>query len=93
MRLRRSFSFAIAVYLVAWLPGGSAMAQPSGDVLRDPLAFSRVDPAAEAVPLTVNYQATGETREAMGRYLLADSRELYLRSSTLAAVLKAGRYW
>ncbi len=38
-------------------------------------------------------QATGETRRAMGRYLLAGSQEMYLRSATLATILKAGRYW
>ena len=83
----------LAVLLLGLLLGAVAFAQEGADPYQDPLAFSRVDPAAEALPLTVYYQATGETREAMGRTLLAGSDEMYLRSSTLAAVLKAGRYW
>jgi N-acetylmuramoyl-L-alanine amidase len=63
------------------------------DTYLDPLAYSRVNPEAESIPLNVKYQATGETRRAMGRYLLADSQEMYLRSATLATILKAGRYW
>ncbi len=55
--------------------------------------FPGSTPTAESVPLTIKYQATGETRRAMGRYLLADSQEMYLRSATLATILKAGRYW
>jgi N-acetylmuramoyl-L-alanine amidase len=65
----------------------------TGDTYLDPLAFARVDPGAESIPLSVKYQATGETRRAMGRYLLVDSQEMYLRSATLATILKAGRYW
>ena len=49
---------------------GGAVAQESTLEGQGALVLSQVDPAAEAVPLTVNYQATGETREAMGRYLL-----------------------
>ena len=45
------------------------------------------------MPLTVRYQATGETRAVTGRYLLAGSQEMYLRSATVAAVFKAGRFW
>ncbi len=64
-----------------------------GDTYLDPLAFSRINPDAESLPLTIKYQATGETRRAMGRQLLVDSQEMYLRSATLATILKAGRYW
>jgi len=64
-----------------------------GDTFLDPLAYTRVNAAAEAVPLTIRYQATGETRRAMGRQLLTDSSEMYLRSASLAIILKAGRYW
>jgi len=72
---------------------GGAFAQEGTLEGQGALVLSQVDPAAEAVPLTVNYQATGETREAMGRYLLDGSQEMYLRSASLAAILKAGRYW
>jgi N-acetylmuramoyl-L-alanine amidase len=78
----------LAVTGAAAQTGGEA-----GDTYLDPVAYSRVNPTAESVPLTIKYQATGETRRAMGRYLLADSQEMYLRSATLATILKAGRYW
>jgi len=87
------------VFLLALLWGLAAtgtVAQtgaPMGDTYLDPLAYARVNPDAESIPLTVKYQATGETRRAMGRYLLVDSQEMYLRSATLATILKAGRYW
>jgi len=84
---------ALVVLIGMW--SGLAGAQPDGgkDTFLDPLAYTRVDPAAEAVPWTIDNQATGETRQAMGRYLLLDSSELYVRSATLATVLKAGRFW
>ena len=56
----------------------------AGDTYLDPVAYSRVAPDAEGIPLTIKYQATGETRRAMGLYLLVDSQEMYLRSATLA---------
>ena len=64
-----------------------------GDAYLDPLAFMRVDESAGDLPLTVSHQATGETRMIEGRLLLAGSQEMYLRSSTVAGVLKAGRFW
>lgn len=66
-------------------------AQP--DTYLDPLAYTQVDQSAKPVAWTVTHQTTGETRQALGRYLLRDSEELYVRSATLATVLKAGRYW
>jgi len=78
------------------LPGGARVAaQTDGgqDTYLDPLAYTRLNPAAEAVPWTIHHQATGETRQAMGRYLLTDSSEFYVRSASLATVLKAGRFW
>jgi N-acetylmuramoyl-L-alanine amidase len=90
---RTIFAVLLLGFLIGPVLGANAFAQEGEDTYHDPLAFSRIDPAAEALPITIHYQATGETREAMGRTLLADSEEMYLRSSTLAAVLKAGRYW
>lgn len=84
------------LYLVLFALGvGVAAAQTDSgqDTFLDPLAYTRINPAAETVPWTVDYQATGETRQAMGRYLLTDSNELYVRSASLATVLKAGRFW
>ncbi len=84
------------VFLLSLMLAGIASAQgeaPAGDTYLDPLAYTRVNLEAEGIPLTVKYQATGETRRAMGRYLLTDSREMYLRSASLATILKAGRYW
>ena len=74
-------------------PAGVRAQAGGQDTYEDPLAYTRVDPAAEAVPWTIQQQATGETRQAMGRYLLVNSRELYVRSSTLATVLQAARFW
>jgi len=88
-----------AIFLLALLFGLAAVGAAAqtgataGDTYLDPLAFARVDSEAESIPLSVKYQATGETRRAMGRYLLVDSQEMYLRSATLATILKAGRYW
>ncbi len=97
---RRSSAKVVATFLAAVLIGGvladGAPAQTgnaSNDVYSDPVAFSRINPTAEGVPLSIRYRATGETRRAMGRYLLTDSQEMYLRSETLATILKAGRYW
>jgi N-acetylmuramoyl-L-alanine amidase len=63
------------------------------DTYLDPLAYKRVDPAAGDVPLTVKLQTTGETRMVEGRYLLAGSQEMYLRSATASGILKASRFW
>lgn len=63
------------------------------DTYLDPLAYTRIDRAAAPVAWTVRNQTTGETRQEVGRYLLVDSRELYVRSAALASVLKAGRFW
>lgn len=79
--------------VVADLDGAFAQSGAAQDTYLDPLAYTRINPTAEAVPWTVRNQATGETRRAMGRYLLVDSSELYVRSASLAAVLKAGRFW
>ncbi|MEN8008433.1 MAG: N-acetylmuramoyl-L-alanine amidase [Candidatus Krumholzibacteriota bacterium] len=95
-KLVRPVAMTAAALLLSLLLTGIAAAQgdgDSGDTYLDPLAFTRVNAGAEAVPLTVKYQATGETRRAMGRQLLADSQEMYLRSASLATILKAGRYW
>ena len=90
----------LAWFLSAVLLGGflvvAAAAQTGGtpdDIYDDPVAFARINPTAEGIPLTIKYQATGETRRAMGRYLLAGSQEMYLRSEAVATILKAGRYW
>jgi len=74
---------------------GLAFAQTGGtqDTFLDPLAYTQVNTVATAMPWTIKHQATGETRQAFGRYLLNDSNEFYVRSATLATVLKAGRFW
>ena len=91
---KRSALFLLALLLGLAAAGASAQTgATAGDTYLDPLAYARIDPAAESIPLSVKYEATGETRRAMGRYLLADSQEMYLRSATLATILKAGRYW
>jgi len=74
---------------------GLAFAQTGGtqDTYLDPLAYTQVNTVATAMPWTIKHQATGETRQAFGRYLLNDSNEFYVRSATLATVLKAGRFW
>jgi len=88
--------FVTALVLLVFASTGAAAqtgTAADGDIYLDPLAYARVDSDAESIPLSVKYQATGETRRAMGRYLLADSQEMYLRSASLATILKAGRYW
>lgn len=74
---------------------GSVWAQTGGsqDTYLDPLAYTQVNLASTPMPWTIKHQATGETRQAMGQYLLSDSNEFYVRSATLATVLKAGRFW
>ncbi len=87
--------FLLALMLLVFASTG-AVAQTGaagGDIYLDPLAYARVNPEAESIPLNIKYKATGETRRAMGRYLLMDSQEMYVRSATLATILKAGRYW
>jgi len=79
--------------LLAVVGSSLVLAQSDTDTFLDPLAYTRINPTAETVPWTIENQATGETRQAMGRYLLTDSSELYVRSATLATVLKAGRFW
>jgi len=92
---RRLWLQLMLVLAVLWVSWGGALAQTEGaqDTFLDPLAYTRVNPTAEAVPWTIDHQATGETRQAMGRYLLTDSNEFYVRSASLATVLKAGRFW
>jgi N-acetylmuramoyl-L-alanine amidase len=92
---RRTGALWLAATLLAVLLSVPVAAQDGGgaDPFTDPLAFSRINTEAESVPLTIRYEATGETRQAMGRYLLSGSQEMYLRSATLSTVLKAGRYW
>jgi len=93
---RRSALFVPALLLLVIAVTGAAAQTGTaggGDTYLDPLAYARVNPDAESIPLSVKYQATGETRQAMGRYLLTDSQEMYLRSASLATILKAGRYW
>jgi N-acetylmuramoyl-L-alanine amidase len=93
-RRRRAAAVLTPVLLAALLCGAaSAQTAGGGDTYLDPLAYARVNASAEAVPLAVANLATGETRMAMGRYLLTDSQEMYVRSATLATVLNAGRYW
>ncbi len=92
----RLLLLGLVLILVSSLFSGNevcAQADGTNDTYLDPLAYARINPVAEAVPWTINHQATGETRQAMGRYLLTDSSELYVRSASLATVLKAGRYW
>jgi len=92
---KASATVVLALLLLVFASAG-ALAQTGAagsDTYLDPLAYARVDPEAQSIPLNVKYQATGETRRAMGRYLLVDSQEMYLRSATLATILKAGRYW
>ncbi|RKZ12438.1 hypothetical protein DRQ50_11945 [bacterium] len=67
---------------------GSAGAQQTS-----PLQFFQPDLEAPPVALTVHFAATGETRAIAGRELLAGSREMYLRSATVATLLNAGRFW
>ena len=80
----------LPLLLVVALAGGAG-AQTTGPI--DPLLAFTVDAQAPAVDLTVRFQATGETRAIQGRRLLAGVDEMYLRSATAAALLKAGRYW
>lgn len=84
--------------LLALLAGAGSLAaaraqDPQEGTYLDPLAFKRVDPAAQDVPLTVKLQSTGETRQVQGRYLLAGSQEMYIPSATAGAILKASRFW
>ena len=93
---RASALFVPALLLLVIAATGAAAQSGTaagGDTYLDPLAYARVNPEAESIPLSIKYQATGETRQAMGRYLLVDSQEMYLRSASLATILKAGRYW
>ncbi len=84
---------ALLLLVIAVTGAAAQTGTAGGDTYLDPLAYARVNPDAESIPLSVKYQATGETRQAMGRYLLTDSQEMYLRSASLATILKAGRYW
>lgn len=79
----------VPVLALAQAPAGA----DNQDVYLDPLAYTRIDAYAQDKPLTIQYQATGETRLSSGRHLLVDSREFYLSSANIASVLKAGRYW
>ncbi len=85
---------ALALGAACWLPL-LAVAQDAvpADTYLDPLAYQRIDELATEVQLTVQFDATGETRLINGRRLLRGSQELYLPSATVATVLKAGRYW
>ncbi len=89
--------FRLQIFLLVMVSLGAslvvAQTEAGQDTYLDPLAYTRINPEAEAVPWTIRHQATGETRQAMGRYLLTDSSELYVRSASLATVLKAGRFW
>lgn len=87
---------SLLIALLAFCLGtGVVWAQTGGsqDTYLDPLAYTQVNTAATVMPWTIKHQATGETRQAMGQYLLSDSNEFYVRSATLATVLKAGRFW
>ncbi len=71
----------------------SATEPVTGDPYLDPMAYLRVDDNAADLQLRVHHQATGETRQIIGRWLLSGSQEMYLSSATVATVLKAGRFW
>ncbi len=91
-----SWVLAVLVVMITAAMSGAQeapVASVEGDVYLDPLAYMRVDKSAGDLPLTVRHQATGETRMIEGRLLLAGSQEMYLRSATVATVLKAGRFW
>ncbi len=103
MKLRMTYKSGMGIFLsaVLWvtLVVAFGVAQEpeavsvEGDPYLDPLAFLRVAEDAVDLPLTVRHQATGETRQIEGRRLLSGSQEMYLPSSTVAKVLKAGRFW
>jgi len=86
-------SLSVAPVLAQDQPRDAVSANVAADSYLDPLAFTRINPAAEPVSLTVEFAATGETRVVAGRYLLTGSQEMYLRSATVATILKAGRFW
>lgn len=84
---------AAAAAALLLLPGLVEAQSAPADTYLDPLAYQRIDTQAPEVPLTVQYEATGETRLVQARRLLSGSQELYLPSATVATVMKAGRYW
>lgn len=84
---------AAAAAALLLLPGLVEAQSAPADTYLDPLAYQRIDAQAPEVPLTVQYEATGETRLVQARRLLSGSQELYLPSATVATVMKAGRYW
>jgi N-acetylmuramoyl-L-alanine amidase len=88
---------AVSVLALLLVPALAAAQIPDGsytaDSYLDPLAFTRVDAQASDQPLTIQHEATGETRLINGRQLLLGSQEIYLPSAAVATILKAGRYW
>lgn len=88
-QLQAGWTAGHVVLLVALLSAaGGALAQD-----RAPIPFFQPDPDGPEVTLTVHFVATGETRVLTGRELLAGSREVYLRSATVAGVFNGGRFW
>jgi len=78
-----------ALLLMALLgAAGAALAQDTA-----PIPFFQADPSGPEVTLTVHFVVTDETRVLPGRELLSGSREVYLRSAAVAAVLNGGRFW
>ncbi len=90
----------LALVALLWLTAAASTvaAQPPSEPEAtagptDPLAWRRLDPAAADQTLTVEDRTTGRTRRVVGRRLLQDSQEMYLRSATVAEMLQASRLW
>ena len=81
-------------WLEGILAGSPALAQTGDrDSYLDPLAYTRLDPKADTVTITMVDHAAGQERTLLGRRLLLGSREVYLPSSSVAAVFQAVRFW
>jgi len=80
---------ALLVILSSLAVAQDPVEQSSGD----PLAWRRVDLAAANVSITVEDRTSGRTRQVMGRQLLLDSEEMYVRSSVAADMFQASRLW
>ncbi len=97
-RLLALFALGLALLLGTSLvraPLARAQDTPAAtpNTLDDPLAWRHLDLDAANQSITVADRATGKTRTIAGRQIVAGSREMYLRSATLADVVQASRLW
>lgn len=85
---------SMGILSMGTLAGSPAAAQSgNADSYLDPLAYTRLDSKGDRVTIALVDHINGQERSLDGRRLLRGSREVYLPSSSVAAIFQAVRFW